>query len=293
MSNIIEINYEDTLNRMSDIIYHLECDGFVKIIFNESIDLSQIIDSAIEFFDLSNTEKNMLLKNSKDNTNMYYGYFPSTINGKEGLDIPDPKMDTTDFILCEQIKYPPTFTSKNTIDNYFKLCHSLGTLIIIAILGSKKADELCNNNKHLSVLRFNYYPKHSKTDDCVEISNGIKLACDTHVDDSLLTLLYQNNVPGLQVYNKQSDKWEDVSPSNNSILINSGKLLALLTNNRFEPVYHRVLQNYEKRYSVPYFMGIPAHSHVNDKYKTYVDYLRDFTQKKEYAHINTLLQSIK
>lgn len=291
MSNIIEIKYEEIDNNKGIIREHLMCDGFIKILFDDKTRFSEMMKVTKDFFYLPQEDKNTMQKHKfKIHGNVYYGYFPSNINGKEGLDVPNPNMNTKDYVLCEQITYPKSFNGKNVIDDYFNFCHELGTKIIKIVLGEHKATELCDNNDHLSMLRLNYYPKHNSEDDCVENSGGVKLACDTHVDDSLITLLYQDNTPGLQIQDKYTKEWHDVSPSTNSILINSGKLLEMITKGKYNPVNHRVLQNYKERISIPYFMCIPPLSHINDEYKLYHDYFKNFQQKKEYAYINTLLK---
>ena len=55
--------------------------------------------------------------------------------------------------------------------------------------------------KTLSTLRFNYYPNQTEP---VEISkqDGVALGCETHVDSSIFTILYQNKIAGLQLQNK-------------------------------------------------------------------------------------------
>ena len=297
MANIIEINSRDLYRNNDTIKYCMEKDGFIKIIFDDEPIFAHVMEGAREFFNLSLGEKNTMMRNSIEtnpNQNMYYGYFPSNLNGKEGLDIPNPNMknDADKYILCENISYPESFTKGDIVDKYVIFSHILGMDILRILLGDEMADDLCANNTHLSVLRLNYYPSHKKDDDCVETSNGVKLACDTHVDDSLLTLLYQDNTSGLQIEDPYTGKWTDVPPSSNSILINSGKLLNMVSNGKYNPINHRVLQNYEERISIPYFMCARPDVYINEEYKTYHDYMKNFKQKKEYIHINDLLEKL-
>ena len=293
MSDIIEINYNEIYDNSDIIRTHMEKDGFIKIVFNNPSYFVRVMDSAKEFFYLSHFDKETMIKNNKQknfNHNMYYGYFPSKLNGKEGLDIPNPTAELSDqsYILCENIIYPQIFTKAAIINEYYTFCHVIGMEILGILIGNDKANSICKDD-HLSVLRLNYYPKHTENDDCVENSGGVKLACDTHVDDSLLTLLYQNNTSGLQIQDTKTGNWENVPPSSNSILINSGKLLHMVSNGKYNPINHRVLQNYEERISIPYFMCASANTFINSQYPTYHEYMKNFEQKKEYTHINTLL----
>ena len=298
MANIIEINYNEIFEKEILIKDHMEQDGFIKIIFNDEPMFEHVMNSTREFFKLSQEKKHTMMRNSvttNPNQNMYYGYFPSNLNGKEGLDIPNPnmKMDKGKYILNEKIVYAEGFSTdmSHTINQYAIFSHVLGLTVLRILLGDDIADDLCANNTHLSVLRLNYYPPHSDSDDCVENSGGVKLSCDTHVDDSLLTLLYQDNTSGLQIENPHTGKWESVPPSSNSILINSGKLLKMVSNGKYNPINHRVLQNYEERISIPYFMCVRPDAHINNTYPTYHEYMKNFEQKKEYSHINALLEN--
>ena len=55
-------------------------------------EIKKICDVGNKFFNLSDNKKRKLSpkKWNKKNKNLYRGYFPSDVNGKEGLDIGDP-----------------------------------------------------------------------------------------------------------------------------------------------------------------------------------------------------------
>jgi isopenicillin N synthase-like dioxygenase len=69
-------------------------------------------------------------------------------------------------------------------------------------------------------------------------------------------LLLQNNVDGLQVFTNEG-KWIDAPYIPNTVLVNSGDILSMWTNNKFKSTNHRVIltpQNAAKsRYSIVYF----------------------------------------
>ncbi|GAA0155357.1 oxidoreductase [Lithospermum erythrorhizon] len=61
-----------------------------------------------------------------------------------------------------------------------------------------------------------------------------------HTDNAFLTLLLQDNLGGLQVL--YEDKyWVDVPPNPESLVVNVGDLLQLVSNDKFKSVEHRVL----------------------------------------------------
>ncbi|KAJ3704932.1 hypothetical protein LUZ61_008637 [Rhynchospora tenuis] len=64
-----------------------------------------------------------------------------------------------------------------------------------------------------------------------------------HSDHGLATLLYQNGVDGLQI--KHKDRWVYVKPAPNSILVNTGDHLEILSNGKYKSVLHRAVLNSE------------------------------------------------
>ncbi len=83
-------------------------------------------------------------------------------------------------------------------------------------------------------LRLLYYP--DKGIDHIEPG---QLGAGAHTDYGLITLLFQDDVGGLQVLDKQQ-QWIDVPPVAGGIVINSGDLLELWTNGRYKSTLHRV-----------------------------------------------------
>ncbi|GFY89420.1 ACC oxidase 1 [Actinidia rufa] len=62
-----------------------------------------------------------------------------------------------------------------------------------------------------------------------------------HSDHGILTLLIQNEVGGLQL--KHNGEWVHVTPVPNSILVNTGDHLEILSNGRYKSVLHRAVVN--------------------------------------------------
>jgi isopenicillin N synthase-like dioxygenase len=73
-----------------------------------------------------------------------------------------------------------------------------------------------------------------------------------HTDYGLLTLLYQDEVGGLQV--KYADGWLDVPYVPGSFVINVGDMLERLTVGRYTSALHRVInRSRQPRISMPFF----------------------------------------
>lgn len=96
-------------------------------------------------------------------------------------------------------------------------------------------------------LRMAHYPRQ----DVVE-ENEFGLA--PHSDTSFMTLLAQNDVPGLSI-RLPNGRWLDAPSLPGSILVNGGDLLRRWTNERFLATPHRVInRSGQERYAIPFFM---------------------------------------
>ena len=254
--------------------------------------IKNICNVGNKFFNSSEKNKRKLSPkkwNSK-NKNIYRGYFPNDVNGKEGLDIGDLKVTKkySNNIKNQYIEYLNLNKSidKKSIkilssyfDNIFDLCEILFKGIIK--LHNKDIEiskKVFSRYKTLSTLRFNYYPNQSKP---VEISkqDGVALGCETHVDSGIFTVLYQDKKGGLQVQNRKNKKWHDVPFNKKALVVNTGRALEYLSQGKFKATNHRVLWNKTKRMSIPFFFE-PSYD-----FKMSQSFLNKSSQKKAKAII--------
>ena len=229
-------------------------------------EINKICKVGNKFFNLSEKNKKKLSPkkwNSK-NKNIYRGYFPSDVNGKEGLDIGDLKVTKkyADLAKNQYIEYLNLNKSLDkasikVLSNYFDRIFILGENLFKIIIKLHNKD--INNSKNafsrlktLSTLRFNYYPKQTRP---IEISkeDGVALGCETHVDSGIFTILYQDKKGGLQVQNRKNKKWYNVPFNKNALVVNTGRALEFLSKGKFKATNHRVLWNKKKRMSIPFF----------------------------------------
>lgn len=83
-------------------------------------------------------------------------------------------------------------------------------------------------------LRLLYYPAQD-----ANAVNAGQLGAGAHTDYGFLTLLFQDDVGGLQVLSKD-DEWIDVPPEEGAVVVNSGDLLEQWTNGIYRSTLHRV-----------------------------------------------------
>ncbi|PON35582.1 Oxoglutarate/iron-dependent dioxygenase [Trema orientale] len=93
----------------------------------------------------------------------------------------------------------------------------------------------------------NYTPPESvKEEDEVE-------GLGKHTDMSCITIVYQDQVGGVQVRSKQG-KWLDINPSEETLLINIGDLMQAWSNEKLRSSEHRVvLKRFVNRFSLAFF----------------------------------------
>ena len=230
-----------------------------------------------KFFNSSKANKNKLApkKWNKKNKNLYRGYFPNTVNGKEGLDLGDLQIKPNNikkykssYIEYLDLTKSLSVSSIKNLSNYFDDIYALSEILFKGIIKLYKKDIKISNQafsrlKTLSTLRFNYYPNQTKP---VEISkqDGVALGCETHVDSGVFTVLYQDKKGGLQVQNRNNKKWYDVPFNKKALVVNTGRALEFLSKGKFKATNHRVLWNKSKRLSIPFFFE-PSHDFKMNK----------------------------
>ena len=101
---------------------------------------------------------------------------------------------------------------------------------------------------HTSFLRINHYP--------VAPAAGASGAfgVNHHTDAGALTLLLQDDQPGLEVF--RDGLWHLVEPRRDALVVNIGDIVQVWSNDRYHAALHRVATSGDHaRYSVPFFFN--------------------------------------
>ena len=281
ISSIVKKGFESpksiiTINKIKKACINI---GFFQVTGHgiNKKNIKNICNVGNKFFNSSKNNKIKLApkKWNYKNKNIYRGYFPNDVNGKEGLDIGDLKVTKKYATIkkkqyIEYINLNKSFDKKSIkiLSKYFDVIFVLGETLFKSIIKLYNKD--INNSKlafsrlkTLSTLRFNYYPNQSKP---VEISkqDDVALGCETHVDSGIFTILYQDKKGGLQVQNRKNKKWYNVPFNKNALVVNTGLALEYLSKGKFKATNHRVLWNKTKRMSIPFFFE-PSYDFKMDK----------------------------
>ncbi|KDP37168.1 hypothetical protein JCGZ_06224 [Jatropha curcas] len=208
-------------------------------------DLKKGVVGAIEeLFELPLETK---LKNvSKKPFHGYVGQYPQAplfeSMGIDDADVPE-NVDSLTNTLWPQGN--PAFSK--TVVSYSELVSELDQTVrrmILESLGVEKyLDEHMNSTNYL--LRVMKYKGPQTTE--------TKLGLHPHTDKNIVTILYQNQVDGLEVKTKEGE-WINVKLSPHSFVVMIGDSLYAWANGRLYSPYHRVMMSgNEARYSAGLF----------------------------------------
>lgn len=144
------------------------------------------------------------------------------------------------------------------IERFYAACDALAfelVEVIAANLGMPPgALDSCFRPHHTSFLRLNYYPP------CPTPARQTQLGVNAHTDAGALTLLLQDEQPGLEVFH--AGAWHLVEPHRDALVVNIGDIAQVWSNDRYTAALHRGLVSADaERFSAPFFFN-PAYSAV-------------------------------
>ena len=147
---------------------------------------------------------------------------------------------------------------------FYAACDTLALELVEVIAGNlgmpPGALDACFRPEHTSFLRLNYYPP------CPAPADGRRpnaaraghLGVNEHTDAGALTLLLQDEQPGLEVLH--DGVWHLVEPRSDALVVNIGDIVQVWSNDRYRAALHRGLVSADaERFSAPFFFN-PAYT---------------------------------
>ena len=147
----------------------------------------------------------------------------------------------------------PSVEFKNLMHDFYQACIDGANKVQRVLAQSLEVDSeffVRHHNGENITLRLLYYP-----DTYAEEIADAQMGAGEHTDYGLLTLLFQDEVGGLEVRDAD-DVWQAVDYVESAIIVNSGDLLERWTNGRYRSTWHRVKPKIgqRERYSIAIFV---------------------------------------
>lgn len=167
------------------------------------------------------------------------------------VDPDDPDIEHSNRILAPN-RWPDVLPElRDALDDYIKTINGLGIALLRAFAAGLDLphDHFVKHfDKPLTRAAVVYYPP--QPDDMGDSQFGVS----PHTDYGCITILYQDEVGGLQVRNRNGD-WLTAHPMPGTFVVNVGDLLHRWSNDRFISNPHRVINaSPGERFSVPVFV---------------------------------------
>ena len=137
---------------------------------------------------------------------------------------------------------------RDTLERHTAACEGLAFALLSRIASNlgqpARALHAHFGDRHTSFLRLNYYPP------CPDGHLGIH----HHTDAGALTILLQDDQPGLQV--QRDGSWTTIVPEPDALVINVGDVVQVWSNDRYRAPIHRVVTSSDRpRYRIPFFFN--------------------------------------
>eukprot|EP01018_Ginkgo_biloba_P004518 Gb_33402 [translate_table: standard] len=236
---IIDLQGLNAENINSDLIQEIarasQDWGFFQIINHGISDslIARVQAVGKAFFDLPLKEKE-LYANKPEN--------PIGYGSKVGIS-PDAKLEWGDYYyhlvwpparrdMDTWPKQPPTYIE--AMDEYSREVCKLWERLQWGLSCGLGVDQFCleegvGGEKKMIHIRINYYPP------CPQPDLAVGLA--PHSDPNALTILLQDEVPGLQI--RKNGAWVDIKCAPGALIVNIGDQLEILSNGKYKSIEHR------------------------------------------------------
>jgi isopenicillin N synthase-like dioxygenase len=235
--------------------------GFFQAIdhgIDESL-ITRVHEQMKAFFALPKDIKAQIMRTQSN----VWGYYDkeltkNTRDWKEIFDVGPEELEGP--VAGAMPQWPALAGFESTMREYTDACRGVANRLLAAIainLGASPEDLLDAFDRDDSTfLRLNFYPlcANAAPADAPMSPVAGHLGINHHTDAGALTILIQNEQPGLQVL--IDGVWRLIEPRPDSLVINIGDIVQVWSNDRYHAPLHRVLANSERaRYSAAVFFN--------------------------------------
>lgn len=178
-----------------------------------------------------------------------------------GHDVPldDPKVQARRFFMGPNVWPDGSVLAQQDfrapVEAYFQAVHSLALKVLDLVArtlpyGSGIFDEFTVGHT-VAVLRLLHYPPAPPSD---SLGGQKQLGAGAHTDFGAITLLLQDEHPGLEVLDPKMNEFMPVDPTPNAFVFNVGDMLSVWTGGEYKSSVHRVINKAPTdRYSAAFF----------------------------------------
>ena len=216
----------------------------------DSDSIAKTFEYSRKLFDLPLPEKNKVAWSNESSNRGYVGV------GRERLDESKPGDLKEAYNISLELDgwLEGNEKFRQTMLNFFSACNETAKAICQALaiaLNLPEAFFVNNHNQQDNTLRLLHYPPIERTPEPEQLRAG------EHSDYGSFTLLFQDNVKGLEVRNS-SGEWIEAPFIPETIVVNTGDLMERWTNRVFRSTKHRVripqdIRAKRSRYSIAIF----------------------------------------
>ena len=256
---------------IDEIAAAAEMFGFFQIVGHGISDrlTSDVWEQTKDFFSMDRRSK-LALRRTRANSRGYYDR-ELTKNARDlkevfdfahvpHPDLPDDHPDN--FARVDGFnRWPRALTGfEQTMKRYLAECERVSVLLLRAFGVGLHIDpallERHFDSRHTSFIRLNHYPLADplEPDESSAVTPLGDMALHHHSDAGAFTILLQDDVGGLQV--QHESRWIDVDPIPKALVVNTGDIMQVWSNDRYRAALHRVAPRMNlERYSLPYFFN--------------------------------------
>ncbi|XP_054780760.1 2-oxoglutarate-dependent dioxygenase 19-like [Prosopis cineraria] len=217
--------------------------GFFMIInhgISENL-IQDVLSKPIEFHNLPLEEKKKCSSNSNGDLRLLLTikYGTSAISRGTGENVRYWIDNLKAFNFPDQFNFPQTPPGfKELALEYSNAIRGVSRTLLQGIsesLGLKPDAiiEYAGSDNGYQKLQLNLYPPCPEPD--------LVLGLPPHTDNGFLNFLLQTGIRGLQL--KHNGKWVNANPLPNSLMVNTGDQLEVVSNGRYKSVWHRAVVN--------------------------------------------------